>query len=133
MSQDTPLSHAETKMKEQGNSDKWRFAIGTTSRVPNCAGLHYLILDYDLENLPILPAGIWFVQRTPNGFHCYSRKIGTFNQVIHWAMYANADPAWIRIGCKRGYLFLADKQPILLPWPVERMKIGKDRKTWEKH
>jgi hypothetical protein len=118
-------------------SDKWRFAIGTTSRVP---GLHlcdhYLIFDFDNRTLPEIFQSIsllndevtfrWVAQPTESGWHVYTDLWCTFKTALEMAKKAGADPAWLRIGEKRGYLFLADKAPVPLPWPVERMVIARD-------
>jgi hypothetical protein len=104
--------------------DKWKFAIGTTSRVPDSGGLHYLIADFDDR---YLPAGIFkngnnfIVQRTEHGWHVYTDCITTFEGVINLLKQIGADPVWIKIAEERGYLFLADKYKLEFPWPVEHM------------
>jgi len=112
---------------------KWRFAIGTTSRVPDSGGLHYLIADFDDSinlsvNLGSLGNNIMF-QRTPHGWHMYSDTVLPFKLLIQKLKQLSADPNWIRIGEERGYLFLADKSAIVFPWPVEHMVIhyGKEK------
>ena len=118
-------------MKTQKN--KWRFAIGTTSRVPGRPGMHYLIADFDGEpkfrNLLQWKFGVW--QKTPHGWHFYSDIMASLKVMVKWLRMVGADPAWIRIGRKRGYFFLADKDQINFEWPVERMvlriKDGKEK------
>lgn len=109
--------------------EKWKFAIGTTSRVPNSGGLHYLIADFDLDYLPLndlieLGGNTLLIQKTEHGYHVYSKAIYTFDDLITRLVILNADPAWIQIGTKRGYFFLADKDFINFPWPVEHMTIN---------
>lgn len=119
------------KPKSKPKHRKWEIAVGTTSRVPGFPELHYLILDFDSEyyERPKTITGIfpqvesvrW--QRTPNGWHCYTDFIAPFKQICEMAAKLGADPQWLKIGRERGYLFLADKKPMPLPWPVERMVI----------
>jgi len=112
---------------------KWKFALGTTSRVPN-SQLHYLILDIDTRTskaiaglfISLLGVKHYFVQETENGLHVYTDKKIRFDQFEINARAAGADPSWIRIGLKRRYWFLADKDPIILPWSVERMVLHYD-------
>lgn len=107
---------------------KWNFAIGTTSRVPDSGGvLHYLIADFD-DEMPDVPVDAvagnhLIIQRTPHGWHLYSDKIMPFDALLEMLQFLGADPAWIAIGKERGYFFLADKQKISFPWPVEHMVI----------
>jgi hypothetical protein len=107
---------------------KWRFAIGTTSRVPNSGGaLHYLIADFD-DEIPDIPVEVvagnhLIIQRTPHGWHLYSDQCMPFDHLIKVLEHIGADTAWIEIGKERGYYFLADKQKIEFPWPVEHMVI----------
>lgn len=114
-------------MKKGRAEYKWKFAIGTTSRVPN-SKLHYLIIDFDAEKpklglvTSLQPQHI-FVQRTPNGWHVYTDLQYTFKKLVEVLDIIGADRQWIEIGKSRGYLFLADKGPVTLPWPVERMRI----------
>ena len=115
--------------------DKWKFAIGTTSRVPGTGGrLHYLMVDWDTDDIPgqwdgYLPGELhWMLfQKTNHGWHLYTDYMGTFTQIITLARSLGADPSWIRIGCDRGYLFLADKDEIDFPYPVEHMVIHRGK------
>lgn len=107
---------------------KWRFAIGTTSRIPN-SKLHYLIADFDNESLRLgvlcgMKPDHIFIQRTDRGWHVYTDIQLTFKKLIEALQIIGADRSWIEIGHTRGYLFLADKGPVILPWPVERMKLS---------
>lgn len=110
--------------------DKWRFAIGTTSRVPDSGGLHYLIADFDSYNVHLnLYSGILcdvhnlILQKTEHGFHLYTDQQMNFGQLVRTLRAMGADSNWIDIGKDRGYFFLADKQRINFPWPVEHMVI----------
>ena len=89
--------------------------------------MHYLILDFDTDahkKFIQVDTGKWQKwQRTPRGWHCYTNHIAPFEQICQMAADLGADPQWLKIGRERGYLFLADKNPIHLPWPVERMAI----------
>jgi hypothetical protein len=115
-------------------STKWKFAIGTTSRLPK-SGLHYLIADFDgpLINRPTLRLVInccrFKLQATKHGWHLYTDQVMDFPTLIKTLKQIGADRAWIRIGQKRGYMFLADKKEIKFPWPVEHMVIhhGKEK------
>lgn len=115
--------------------DKWKFAIGHTSRVPNSGGLHYLIVDFDTEKpdfsfIRKLAINNAIIQRTKHGWHVYTDLQLEFDTVVNVLKnMIDADPVWIRIGQKRGYYFLADKQAIIFPWPVEPMVIyiGKEK------
>jgi hypothetical protein len=110
---------------------KWRFAIGTTSIVPNTDPLrHYLIVDVDtknvqrtvdyLTNILLIPDVAVFP--TPRGWHVYTPAVFTWNGVISkLAHVPNVDRRWLKIGQRRGYLFLADKTAVVLDWPVVRM------------
>lgn len=126
-------------MKKGRAEYKWRFAMGTTSRVPN-SKLHYLIADYDCsEQVPYpglrlgLIAGYKpdhiFIQKTPNGWHVYTDIQMTFKKLTEALAIVGADRKWVEIGKTRGYFFLADKGPVTLPWPVERMQIHATRKV----
>lgn len=117
--------------------DKWKFAIGTTSRIPGESGFHYLIADFDTKLIDIVAMTlvvhhahgrcIW--QETRHGWHLYTNLVGTLEGITSSLKSIQADPAWIRIGEKRGYFFLADKSQIDFPWPVEHMVIhyGKEK------
>lgn len=115
--------------------NKWKFAIGTTSRVPDSGGLHYLIVDFDedrpnfnfLQRLDIKNA---ILQRTEHGWHVYTDlqlEWDTLVSVLSFLLHA--DKTWIEIGKQRGYYFLADKTMIIFPWKVEHMVIhyGKEK------
>lgn len=116
---------------------KWKFGIGTTSRVPR-SKLHYFIADFDgpiphgtviewmLGNFPFETGVI--IQNTPHGWHVYTDWQITFSKLVQMLKDIGADPAWIRIGEKRGYFFLADKKEIDFPWQVEHMVIHYDKK-----
>ena len=124
-------------MNNQKN--KWRFAIGTTSRVPHSGGsLHYLIADFDDDTFPLHDpylCGILFdasnviLQRTKHGWHLYSDLVFEFDKLINVLKAIGADLAWVSIGKERGYYFLADKQEIDFPYSVEHMVIHYDKKT----
>jgi hypothetical protein len=119
---------AETRKTMKSPQYKWRLAIGTTSRVPQ-SKLHYLIADFDCKNLRLgLLSGYEpdhiFIQRTPNGWHVYTDLQFTFKKLCEALHILGADRSWISIGETRGYFFLADKGPVTLPWPVERMKLS---------
>lgn len=116
---------------------KWDFAIGTTSRVPGRPNYHYLIVDVDESRLQTLPellrqlgAKTIILQGTPSGgWHVYTNIIYSWRQLFHF-MPTYADQKWLSIGKRRGYLFLADKNVITMPWPVERMVLHFDRKAY---
>lgn len=123
------------KNRKKKAKAKWNFAIGTTSRVPKAEGYHYLILDFDgpvsITNCfgEMIRRGISFkIQETPNGIHVYTNFTGTLDQVSAMARDFGADMNWIFIARKRGYFFLADKNIVLLDWPVERMIIHHGKK-----
>lgn len=128
---------AQTTMKKKQLS-KWNFAIGTTSRVPNSGGLHYLIADFDNLKYPwaiftYMPFNLvqnMVLQKTPHGWHLYTDAVMTFDLLQKYLLAMDADPAWVEIGKERGYYFLADKKEIDFPWPVEHMVLhyGKKRK-----
>lgn len=115
------------------SNNKWNFAIGTTSRVPDSGGLHYLIIDYDTQKLNISWITQDFknaiLQRTPHGWHIYTDAKMTFDELCSILPRIGADPVWVKIGKERGYFFLADKSCIVFPWPVEHMVIhrGKEK------
>jgi hypothetical protein len=115
---------------------KWRFAIGTTSRVPGRPGVHYFIADFDDVNLmhvyrsrnnyllEILNSATYFQwQRTPHGWHLFTNVTMKFCDMKWLLIHTMADTSWITIGYQRGYWFLADKEHMRFPYPVERMKI----------
>lgn len=115
-------------------SNKWRFAIGTTSRVPDSGGLHYVIADFDdklpsMELIDKLGIRNALIQATKHGWHMYTDRIVPFKPLIKMLEMLGADQAWIDIGKERGYFFLADKSRICFPWPVEHMVIhhGKEK------
>ena len=115
---------------------KWRFAIGTTSRVPTREEYHYLIADFDTENIPLTPFlsgilsnGRYFWEPTQHGWHLYTNIIFPFPKLVTTLQMIEADPAWIEIGEKRGYFFLAHKSYLRFNWPVEYMILnhGKEK------
>ena len=114
--------------------DKWKFAIGTTSRVPDSDFLHYFIADIDetnwsknlVEFLESAPNSM--IQKTPNGWHIYTDYKMAWGNLLVLLTYVGADPAWITIGKERGYYFLADKSQLNLPWPVEHMVLHYGKK-----
>jgi hypothetical protein len=107
--------------------NKWSFAIGTTSRVPGKPGWHYLMLDIDGEfthqNADEFEISV--LQKTESGIHVFTPILMALSPMLRLALSLGADPAWCSIAEKRGYAFLADKAPLHIPWPVERMVIGK--------
>jgi hypothetical protein len=131
------VEKAALKLTKAMAKYKWTFALGTTSRVPN-SPLHYLILDIDQELTWKNIAGIkhyarhFFVEKTTNGYHVYTDCRLTFKQMQMAFLACGADPSWSRIGQRRGYWFLADKDQIILPWPVERMALHYDPKKGKK-
>ena len=118
------------------HSDKWRFAIGTTSRVPG-SRFHYLIADFD-EKLNMrmwLMLGVmsmfgikYRLQETTHGWHLYTNIQMSFSELVRTLKRMRADPAWITIGKERGYYFLADKKKIRFNWKVEHMVIHHGQK-----
>lgn len=109
---------------------KWKFAIGTTSRVPSSGGFHYLIADFDTNNITYVMNSLskWNIdnmifQRTPHGWHLYTNSIDNFDMTCYRLAILKADRKWVEIGKRRGYFFLADKDIILFPWAVEHMVI----------
>lgn len=114
---------------------KYRFMIGTTSRVPG-SRRHYLIMDFD-GPIYYQQAGaigslaphrsVW--QRTTNGTHIYTPvQFRTLREMLTVAVDLGADPTWARIAQRRGYAFLADKCMLDIPWPVERMIVSHGKK-----
>ena len=109
---------------------KYRFMIGTTSRVPG-SRRHYLILDYYRPVIHFQAGAITFAsnfkdrwQKTDHGWHVYTPiQFQTLSEMLETAVLLGADPAWARIAGQRGYAFLADKYCISLPWPVQRMVV----------
>lgn len=111
---------------------KWEFAIGTTSRVPDSRH-HYLIVDIDDPDY-LIPALSYLinvhvvrniiVQETQRGYHIYTDSIMRWVELVRWLpRVPGVDRKWIKIGKRRGYLFLADKDVVTMLWPVERMMI----------
>jgi hypothetical protein len=115
---------------------KWRFAIGTTSRVPAREGYHYLIADFDRAEFPggdpflagILINGHHYWESTPHGWHLYTNIVFNFKKLVKTLRMIEADPAWIEIGKERGYYFLAHKSPLQFRWPVEYMYLHHGKK-----
>jgi hypothetical protein len=125
---------------------KWKFAIGTTSIVPKThRTLHYLICDIDerdagatldfiMSNLPLAskhtnnPIEIR-TQQTERGWHIYTNSIFEWKSLL-WCLrhIPGVDRNWIRIGARRGYFFLADKDVITFSWPVKRMVIYHEKR-----
>lgn len=115
--------------------NKWRFAIGTTSRVPFLTASHYFIADFDNEPFSndklrntLLCCDNIILQQTQHGWHLYSDLVMSFEELFQTLKEVGADKSWIKIGHKRGYYFLADKSLIFFPWPVEHMVIHYDKK-----
>lgn len=112
-------------------SQKWKFAIGTTSRVSSGpAPLHFLMLDIDgplsfrkwRSITRLCPNAV--LDRTRNGFHVYTDYVVSPGEFVRFARKFGADQNWIRIGEKRGYWFLADRcRAVNLDWKVQRMKL----------
>ena len=134
-----------TKTAPKKIAYKWKFAIGTTSRVPDNPTWHYFIADYDgkdavmlrviNEEMERLTAEGWkfVIQETPHGFHLYSNLTLQFYELIQCLKNCGADRGWLRIGKRRGYFFLADKDMVLMSWPVERMMLHvKDNEDGQK-
>jgi hypothetical protein len=118
-------------------SYKWRYAIGTTSRVPNQPGCHYLIADFDMHSIP-QPFEFYIIdkaknitrQKTKRGCHVYTDiRFSNFDLMCNKLIDLGADRSWVNIGRARGYLFLADKDLVAVPYPVERMQIHYDHKS----
>ena len=119
-------------MKHAAPKRKWSFAIGTTSLVPKHPRLHYLMADVDLGGFRVGQTLDWFaelgvnnftLQRTRHGWHIYTDTKMTWRKLTSTlSRTPGVDQAWLSIGIKRGYLFLADKSPgVPLHWPVKRM------------
>jgi hypothetical protein len=111
---------------------KWRYAMGTTSRVPG-SFLHYLIIDVDQPRIPF-PLLRWvtehtnatgiYLQRTNHGWHIFTNHVSSFKSIIQKLTHRkHVDQKWLSIAKQRGYLFLADKDKTTFPWPVGRMQI----------
>jgi hypothetical protein len=120
--------------KKKKLSQKWRFAIGTTSRSVSSLDKrpfrdrHYLIFDIDgkltsknwKRILDFAPSAV--IEPTRNGFHIFTNRSVTAKDFVKIASYCGADDVWIEIGKLRGYWFLADSyRPVILNWAVERM------------
>lgn len=113
--------------------EKWRFAVGTTSRVIGTNGTdrHFLILDIDSIEFDTSEIHDFvnsmdcrsFLMPSPRGWHLFTDLIVSFNEFKTYAKELGADSAWIAIGESRGYWFLADYMQVLLPWTVERMML----------
>lgn len=115
--------------KKEKLTKKWKFCIGTTSRIPHeRTNRHYLLLDIDGK----LSFRLWkkildadslaVLERTPKGFHIYTSIRVSGRQFVEMAKKFGADPVWIEIGRRREYWFLADKcRRTPLQWKVERM------------
>jgi hypothetical protein len=113
---------------------KWRFAIGTTSRVPDSGGAHYLIADFDgnlppFNKLEKMQVNNMLLQRTAHGWHLYTDYVVYDLSILAYRLrLLGADEAWIQIGYARGYYFLADKSKVVFPWPVEHMVLHYGKK-----
>lgn len=124
--------------KKKKLTKKWKFCIGTTSRIPHEQtklreqtignNRHYLMLDIDgklsfrhwKRILDADPLAV--LERTPKGFHVYTSIRLSGRQFVKMAKKFGADPVWIEIGRQREYWFLADKcRRTPLQWKVERM------------
>src|SRR5271170_4804491 len=126
--------------RTQNPKSKWRFAIGTTSLVPTSPRLHYLMADIDscsficslsqtLSHFAWLGVKNFTLQRTRHGWHIYTDTRMPWRKLTATlSRTPGVDQAWLRIGLQRGYLFLADKAPVPLNWPVKRMVLSYDRK-----
>lgn len=131
---------------------KWEFAIGTTSLVPvsdwNCFGIkhpnfHYIIADIDDKEINAaaefllneMPWNELAFFPTKRGWHIYTNAFMPWQDTLNFIRtIPGVDQNWIRIGERRGYLFLADKTAVELNWPVRRMVIyakkkGNSRRT----
>lgn len=108
---------------------KYHFMLGTTSRVPDRPGWHYLLFDFDSKC--VIPARIaelcdhemrW--QETQSGWHIFTSLKMRLEPMLTVAVSLGADRTWARLALKRGWAFLADKGEVKIPWPVERCVIG---------
>lgn len=125
-------------MPNKRPKSKWKFAIGTTSRVPDSGGkLHYLIADFDgdgflsrqLINFLETTHCNCIIENTPNGWHLYTNFRAPMYDILKQLRKIGADPVWIEIAEARGYFFLAHKMQVLFPWPVEYMVLHYEEKT----
>lgn len=119
---------------------KWRFALGTTSRIPGKKGQHYLILDIDGDIPFVLPENLTEVgvtkmiwMRTRHGWHIYTDLKVSWKKLPKLLRRLGADKTWIDIGEVRGYFFLADYDLVTLPWPIERMALRVTKKREERN
>lgn len=125
--------------KPTKNKD-WSFAIGTCSIVPGSNGReHYLIADIDDKDeltatlAALVKCGVHNVhyQETKRGFHLFTDYRCSFNSVYRiLRTIPSVDSVWLSIGRKRGYLFLADQDAIILPWQVTRMRLKKREESF---
>jgi hypothetical protein len=109
---------------------KWKFAIGTTSLVPfTSPQLHYLIMDIDCKPIPTATLKIlaeynvrYRAYETQHGWHIYTSCAMPWSLLIRCLNNVpGVDQQWLRIGKRRGYFFLADKELASLPWPTIHM------------
>jgi hypothetical protein len=120
----------------QQSKIKWRFAIGTTSLVPSTnPRRHYLIADIDTKKTDAVDYTIAYLRlivgcprischETEHGWHIYTQTQLPWSLLIDTLKNVpNVDRNWLRIGKRRGYLFLADKDYFYPNWPVVRMLI----------
>lgn len=101
--------------------------------------LHYLIVDIDTTNdtdrqetehylCNTLSLNVYGTH-TPHGWHFYTDLKLTWRELLYTLRQVpHVDKKWLSIGERRGYLYLADKDVVSLPWPVTRM-ILHTRKT----
>jgi hypothetical protein len=119
-------------MKIRTPAKKYRFMLGTTSRVPKSPGWHYLMLDIDGEMTPeaynLIHEVRYFLQKTNSGWHVFFPIQMRLKIMLSRATELGADPVWADLALKRGWAFLADKGKTRIPWPVERMVLA-----WRKH
>jgi hypothetical protein len=111
---------------------KWKFAVGTTSRVPD-SKLQYLIVDIDNRSglflalryiVGTLRATNVITQPTKRGWHIYTNSRMCWRELLRWLpRVPYVDKQWLKIGERRGYFYLADKDAITFNWPVQRMII----------
>jgi hypothetical protein len=125
-------------LKAKRQHAKWKFAIGTTSLWVPDHRWHYLIIDVDHQNvketltylLDVLFITELAVYPTPHGWHIYTDRKLTWSGLYATLQHVpGVDQQWLAIGRKRGYLFLADYKPVVLPWPVVRMVLHVKKKT----